>query len=102
MVTNSNNNESELKVKQGRISSKPSIQVQNMHACCFKETCNRYIYHYVIQRIIPVPNVSKISCTFGIDIYVYPKCMCVYIYMNIISILYVNYKIYVQSDKNHY
>ena len=93
MVTNSNNNESELKVKQGRISSKPSIQVQNMHACCFKETCNRYIYHYVIQRIIPVPNVSKISCTFGIYIY---------IYMNIIYILYVNYKIYVQSDKNHY
>lgn len=91
MVTNSNNNESELKVKQGRISSKPSIQVQNMHACCFKETCNRYIYHYVIQRIIPVPNVSKISCTFGIDIYI-PN---VSIYMNIIYILYVNYKIYV-------
>lgn len=98
MVTNSNNNECELKVKQGRISSKPSIQVQNMHACCFKETCNRYIYHYVIQRIIPVPNVSKISCTFGIDIYI-PN---VSIYMNIIYILYVNYKIYVQSDKNHY
>lgn len=91
MVTNSNNNESELKVKQGRISSKPSIQVQNMHACCFKETCKRYIYHYVIQRIIPVPNVSKISCTFGIDIYI-PN---VSIYMNIIYILYVNYKIYV-------
>lgn len=97
-MTNWNNNDSELKVKQGRISSKPSIQVQNMHACCFKETCNRYIYHYVIQRIIPVPNVSKISCTFGIDIYI-PN---VSIYMNIIYILYVNYKIYVQSDKNHY
>lgn len=102
MVTNWNNNDSELKVKQGRISSKPSIQVQNMHACCFKETCNRYIYHYVIQRIIPVPNVSKISCMFGIYIYISQMYVCIYIYMNIISILYVNYKIYVQSDKNHY